>query len=171
MEGWPQNQHDALCSALPPWAGSICIMERLGVIQFQGRPTAVRLSGPLHEGDISLLMARSPLSTFHSKRSQMCLKCSGAQFLYSISEFYLRMAKRSLSLWRSAMCWPKHWNILLTWNGYQNVKPFFFQLAAQKNFTIKIDIGTALSCGSFKTRNALMSNVAVTNWQTVCDEV
>ena len=34
-----QNQHDALCSALPPaWAaGSICIMERLGVIQFQGR--------------------------------------------------------------------------------------------------------------------------------------
>ena len=70
-----QNQHDALCSALPPaWAaGSICIMERLGVIQFQGRPTAVRLSGPLHEGGYFTAHG-PPLATLHSKRASYVLQ-------------------------------------------------------------------------------------------------
>ena len=75
QEGWGQNQHDALCSALPPWAGSICIMERLGVIQFQGRPTAVRLSGPLHEGEYFTAHG-PPLATLHSKRARLCWRCT-----------------------------------------------------------------------------------------------
>ena len=42
--------------------------ERLGVIQFQGRPTAVRLSGPLHEGEYFTAHG-PPLATLHSKRA------------------------------------------------------------------------------------------------------